>query len=190
MHFPPSGVSAGGFECTQDRCGEKRNDDHACHCSEDCLERGDCCSNYKALCKGTSDVVCFYDIMQQLENENECAWKKVITLCCYFHVRWDFMGARRVWGDQECRMPCRVSLKLTSNSTTIYMSFTCFVSVLFKSGWMKLCLPHHKDFKTYKSNFELANMRKFCPLVPPRRTPIGRWSLVDQSSFHHSSFLC
>uniref|UniRef100_A0A3Q1G9Y5 Ectonucleotide pyrophosphatase/phosphodiesterase 2 n=1 Tax=Acanthochromis polyacanthus TaxID=80966 RepID=A0A3Q1G9Y5_9TELE len=42
----------GGFECTQDRCGEERNDDHACHCSEDCLEKGDCCSNYKSLCKG------------------------------------------------------------------------------------------------------------------------------------------
>ncbi|XP_067363866.1 autotaxin isoform X1 [Channa argus] len=42
----------GGFECTQDRCGEDRNDNHACHCSEDCLEKGDCCSNYKSLCKG------------------------------------------------------------------------------------------------------------------------------------------
>uniref|UniRef100_A0A672FTC1 SMB domain-containing protein n=1 Tax=Salarias fasciatus TaxID=181472 RepID=A0A672FTC1_SALFA len=35
-----------------DRCGEDRNPDHACHCSEDCLDRGDCCSNYKSLCKG------------------------------------------------------------------------------------------------------------------------------------------
>uniref|UniRef100_UPI003AAFB1D1 autotaxin-like n=1 Tax=Centroberyx gerrardi TaxID=166262 RepID=UPI003AAFB1D1 len=43
--------TAGGFECTDDRCGEQRNDDHACHCSEDCLERGDCCTNYKSLCK-------------------------------------------------------------------------------------------------------------------------------------------
>ncbi|CAN9503607.1 unnamed protein product [Ophioblennius macclurei] len=42
----------GGFECTQERCGEERNQDHACHCSEDCLEKGDCCSNYKSLCKG------------------------------------------------------------------------------------------------------------------------------------------
>lgn len=42
----------GGFECTKERCGEERNADHACHCSEDCLEKGDCCSNYKALCKG------------------------------------------------------------------------------------------------------------------------------------------
>uniref|UniRef100_A0A665UAT1 SMB domain-containing protein n=1 Tax=Echeneis naucrates TaxID=173247 RepID=A0A665UAT1_ECHNA len=49
--------TAGGFECTQDRCGEDRNDDHACHCSEDCLEKGDCCSNYKSLCKGETSWV-------------------------------------------------------------------------------------------------------------------------------------
>uniref|UniRef100_A0A669C1L9 Ectonucleotide pyrophosphatase/phosphodiesterase 2 n=1 Tax=Oreochromis niloticus TaxID=8128 RepID=A0A669C1L9_ORENI len=42
----------GGFECKPDRCGEERNEDHACHCSEDCLEKGDCCSNYKSICKG------------------------------------------------------------------------------------------------------------------------------------------
>uniref|UniRef100_A0A8C6PPV8 Ectonucleotide pyrophosphatase/phosphodiesterase 2 n=1 Tax=Nothobranchius furzeri TaxID=105023 RepID=A0A8C6PPV8_NOTFU len=42
----------GGFECTEDRCGEERNENHACHCTEDCLEHGDCCSNYKSLCKG------------------------------------------------------------------------------------------------------------------------------------------
>uniref|UniRef100_A0A3B5B920 Ectonucleotide pyrophosphatase/phosphodiesterase family member 2-like n=1 Tax=Stegastes partitus TaxID=144197 RepID=A0A3B5B920_9TELE len=47
----------GGFECTQDRCGEERNENHACHCSEDCLERGDCCSNYKSLCKGETSWV-------------------------------------------------------------------------------------------------------------------------------------
>ncbi|XP_046875784.1 ectonucleotide pyrophosphatase/phosphodiesterase family member 2 isoform X2 [Hypomesus transpacificus] len=44
--------TAGGFECSESRCGETRNDDHACHCSDDCLERGDCCSNYKSLCQG------------------------------------------------------------------------------------------------------------------------------------------
>uniref|UniRef100_A0A3Q2PFP6 Ectonucleotide pyrophosphatase/phosphodiesterase 2 n=1 Tax=Fundulus heteroclitus TaxID=8078 RepID=A0A3Q2PFP6_FUNHE len=43
--------TARGFECTPDRCGEERNEDHACHCSEDCLEQGDCCSNYKSTCK-------------------------------------------------------------------------------------------------------------------------------------------
>ncbi|KAJ8273129.1 hypothetical protein GJAV_G00097770 [Gymnothorax javanicus] len=42
--------TAGGFECTKERCGETRNDDHACHCSEDCLLKGDCCTNYKAVC--------------------------------------------------------------------------------------------------------------------------------------------
>ncbi|XP_062848697.1 ectonucleotide pyrophosphatase/phosphodiesterase family member 2 isoform X2 [Trichomycterus rosablanca] len=42
----------GGFECSKERCGETRNDQHACHCSEDCLDKGDCCTNYKTLCKG------------------------------------------------------------------------------------------------------------------------------------------
>ncbi|XP_066547715.1 ectonucleotide pyrophosphatase/phosphodiesterase family member 2 isoform X2 [Amia ocellicauda] len=43
-----------GFECSKDRCGEARNEDHACHCSEDCMSKGDCCTNYRALCKGDS----------------------------------------------------------------------------------------------------------------------------------------
>ncbi|MCI4381529.1 hypothetical protein PGIGA_G00252830 [Pangasianodon gigas] len=49
--------TAGGFECTAERCGESRNEDYACQCSEDCLEKGDCCTNYKALCKGESQWV-------------------------------------------------------------------------------------------------------------------------------------
>ncbi|KAL0962325.1 hypothetical protein UPYG_G00338650 [Umbra pygmaea] len=49
--------TAGGFECSEDRCGETRNDNHACHCSEDCLEKGDCCTNYKPLCKGETKWV-------------------------------------------------------------------------------------------------------------------------------------
>uniref|UniRef100_A0A8C7DIM3 Ectonucleotide pyrophosphatase/phosphodiesterase 2 n=1 Tax=Oncorhynchus kisutch TaxID=8019 RepID=A0A8C7DIM3_ONCKI len=49
--------TAGGFECSEDRCGEMRNDEHACHCSEDCLKKGDCCTNYKALCKGDTKWV-------------------------------------------------------------------------------------------------------------------------------------
>uniref|UniRef100_A0A8D3DRP3 SMB domain-containing protein n=1 Tax=Scophthalmus maximus TaxID=52904 RepID=A0A8D3DRP3_SCOMX len=49
--------TAGGFECSQERCGEERNDDHACHCSDGCLERGDCCSNYKSLCRGETSWV-------------------------------------------------------------------------------------------------------------------------------------
>uniref|UniRef100_A0AAQ4QQ00 SMB domain-containing protein n=1 Tax=Gasterosteus aculeatus aculeatus TaxID=481459 RepID=A0AAQ4QQ00_GASAC len=54
---PAPHTKAGGFECTQDRCGEERNEEHACHCSADCLERGDCCSNYKSLCKGEASWV-------------------------------------------------------------------------------------------------------------------------------------
>ncbi|XP_072523652.1 autotaxin isoform X2 [Salminus brasiliensis] len=49
--------TAGGFECSQERCGESRNEDYACQCSEDCLEKGDCCTNYKSLCKGESQWV-------------------------------------------------------------------------------------------------------------------------------------
>uniref|UniRef100_A0A671LFT3 Ectonucleotide pyrophosphatase/phosphodiesterase family member 2-like n=1 Tax=Sinocyclocheilus anshuiensis TaxID=1608454 RepID=A0A671LFT3_9TELE len=44
--------TAGGFECSRERCGEIRNEDYACHCSDDCLLRGDCCTNYRPLCKG------------------------------------------------------------------------------------------------------------------------------------------
>ncbi|KTF95529.1 hypothetical protein cypCar_00036917 [Cyprinus carpio] len=45
--------TAGGFECSRERCGEVRNEDYACHCSDDCLLRGDCCTNYRPLCKGS-----------------------------------------------------------------------------------------------------------------------------------------
>lgn len=50
-------ISARGWECTKDRCGEARNDDNACHCSEDCLSRGDCCTNYQVVCKGKSSLI-------------------------------------------------------------------------------------------------------------------------------------
>ncbi|XP_066523866.1 ectonucleotide pyrophosphatase/phosphodiesterase family member 2-like isoform X1 [Hoplias malabaricus] len=49
--------TAGGFECSAERCGESRNENYACQCSEDCLEKGDCCTNYKSLCKGESPWV-------------------------------------------------------------------------------------------------------------------------------------
>lgn len=49
-------ILARGWECSKDRCGETRNDDNACHCSEDCLSRGDCCTNYQVVCKGASWV--------------------------------------------------------------------------------------------------------------------------------------
>ncbi|XP_073186358.1 autotaxin isoform X3 [Lepidochelys kempii] len=50
-------ISARGWECTKDRCGEARNEENACHCSEDCLTRGDCCTNYQAVCKGETHWV-------------------------------------------------------------------------------------------------------------------------------------
>ncbi len=48
---------AGGFECSKERCGEVRNEDYACHCSDDCLQRGDCCTNYRSLCKGQTHTL-------------------------------------------------------------------------------------------------------------------------------------
>ncbi|XP_015284772.1 PREDICTED: ectonucleotide pyrophosphatase/phosphodiesterase family member 2-like, partial [Gekko japonicus] len=49
--------TAGGWECTKERCGEARNEDNACQCSEDCLARGDCCTNFQVVCKGESHWV-------------------------------------------------------------------------------------------------------------------------------------
>ncbi|MGH0137698.1 UNVERIFIED_CONTAM: hypothetical protein FKN15_040739 [Acipenser sinensis] len=45
--------TAKGFECTKDRCGESRNEENACHCSEDCMGKGDCCTNYHVVCKAS-----------------------------------------------------------------------------------------------------------------------------------------
>ncbi|KAF3706981.1 Ectonucleotide pyrophosphatase/phosphodiesterase family member 3 [Channa argus] len=39
------------WECTRLRCGEKRLTQSKCHCSDDCLSAGDCCTNYKHVCK-------------------------------------------------------------------------------------------------------------------------------------------
>nr|XP_056710098.1 ectonucleotide pyrophosphatase/phosphodiesterase family member 2 isoform X1 [Euleptes europaea] len=49
--------TAGGWECTKERCGEARNEDYACQCSEDCLARGDCCTNFQVVCKGDTHWV-------------------------------------------------------------------------------------------------------------------------------------
>ncbi|XP_073319074.1 venom phosphodiesterase 1 [Pagrus major] len=40
------------WECTRVRCGEKRLAQSKCHCSDDCLSAGDCCTNYKHVCHG------------------------------------------------------------------------------------------------------------------------------------------
>ncbi|XP_051577340.1 ectonucleotide pyrophosphatase/phosphodiesterase family member 2 isoform X1 [Myxocyprinus asiaticus] len=59
----------GGFECSKDRCGETRNEQHACHCSEDCMAKGDCCTNYRSLCKG--DVPWLQEECEEIKN-HEC----------------------------------------------------------------------------------------------------------------------
>uniref|UniRef100_A0A673N7L0 Ectonucleotide pyrophosphatase/phosphodiesterase family member 2-like n=1 Tax=Sinocyclocheilus rhinocerous TaxID=307959 RepID=A0A673N7L0_9TELE len=61
--------TAGDFECSKDRCGETRNEQHACHCSEDCMAKGDCCTNYRSLCKG--DVPWLQEECEEIKN-NEC----------------------------------------------------------------------------------------------------------------------
>ncbi|CAL8293007.1 unnamed protein product [Merluccius merluccius] len=38
--------------CTRLRCGETRMTQSRCQCSSDCLQAGDCCSNYKHVCHG------------------------------------------------------------------------------------------------------------------------------------------
>ncbi|XP_067836967.1 ectonucleotide pyrophosphatase/phosphodiesterase family member 2 isoform X2 [Heptranchias perlo] len=46
------GQAGRGWECSKDRCSEARNEDYACQCSDDCMNRGDCCTNYQVSCKG------------------------------------------------------------------------------------------------------------------------------------------
>uniref|UniRef100_A0A8C1Z2T0 SMB domain-containing protein n=1 Tax=Cyprinus carpio TaxID=7962 RepID=A0A8C1Z2T0_CYPCA len=47
---------AQSWECTALRCGERRLSGSRCHCSEDCMSAGDCCSNYNSVCEGESDT--------------------------------------------------------------------------------------------------------------------------------------
>lgn len=42
---------AQSWSCNKLRCGEKRMANVLCSCSEDCLEKKDCCTNYKSICK-------------------------------------------------------------------------------------------------------------------------------------------
>uniref|UniRef100_A0A674I5V5 Ectonucleotide pyrophosphatase/phosphodiesterase 3 n=1 Tax=Terrapene triunguis TaxID=2587831 RepID=A0A674I5V5_9SAUR len=39
------------WTCTKFRCGETRITESHCSCSEDCLEKKDCCVDYKSICK-------------------------------------------------------------------------------------------------------------------------------------------
>uniref|UniRef100_A0A6Q2YWD4 SMB domain-containing protein n=1 Tax=Esox lucius TaxID=8010 RepID=A0A6Q2YWD4_ESOLU len=45
------------WECTKLRCGEKRLTKSRCHCSDDCMEHGDCCTNFKHVCQGETEWV-------------------------------------------------------------------------------------------------------------------------------------
>ncbi|KAL0963371.1 hypothetical protein UPYG_G00305490 [Umbra pygmaea] len=59
----------GGYECSKERCGEARKEQQACHCSEDCLAKGDCCTNYKSICKG--DTTWLQDDCEDIKS-HEC----------------------------------------------------------------------------------------------------------------------
>uniref|UniRef100_A0A8C1D9L8 SMB domain-containing protein n=1 Tax=Cyprinus carpio carpio TaxID=630221 RepID=A0A8C1D9L8_CYPCA len=48
---------AQSWECTALRCGERRLSGSRCHCSEDCMSAGDCCSNYNSVCEGDTEWV-------------------------------------------------------------------------------------------------------------------------------------
>lgn len=89
-------ILARGWECTKDRCGETRNDDNACHCSEDCLSRGDCCTNYHVVCKGTSLVFLTPIFPNQIEGKvKRFHPKEELSLFCFdffFFRRWGKLG--------------------------------------------------------------------------------------------------
>ncbi|XP_041106380.1 ectonucleotide pyrophosphatase/phosphodiesterase family member 1 isoform X3 [Polyodon spathula] len=40
------------WTCTKLRCGEQRLPGSHCFCSDDCLTKGDCCTNYNSVCQG------------------------------------------------------------------------------------------------------------------------------------------
>lgn len=62
------------WECTRLRCGEKRLEKSNCHCSDDCLSAGDCCTNYKHVCHGES-------VSTGHEDQIQTGCKYVYTLC-------------------------------------------------------------------------------------------------------------
>ncbi|XP_059837551.1 venom phosphodiesterase 2-like [Hypanus sabinus] len=44
--------SAESWTCSQSRCGEKRLRESYCSCSDDCIQKKDCCTDYHSVCKG------------------------------------------------------------------------------------------------------------------------------------------
>uniref|UniRef100_A0A663DR49 Ectonucleotide pyrophosphatase/phosphodiesterase 3 n=1 Tax=Aquila chrysaetos chrysaetos TaxID=223781 RepID=A0A663DR49_AQUCH len=49
--------SARSWRCTNFRCGETRIPGSYCSCSDDCLQKKDCCVNYNSICKGETPWV-------------------------------------------------------------------------------------------------------------------------------------
>eukprot|EP00069_Balaena_mysticetus_P020424 bmy_12936T0 len=40
------------WTCNKFRCGETRLESSFCSCSDDCLQKKDCCADYKSVCQG------------------------------------------------------------------------------------------------------------------------------------------
>uniref|UniRef100_A0A8C7R2G4 SMB domain-containing protein n=1 Tax=Oncorhynchus mykiss TaxID=8022 RepID=A0A8C7R2G4_ONCMY len=51
------GLTTQQWECTKLRCGETRLAESRCHCSDDCLGAGDCCTNFKHVCQGEKNFM-------------------------------------------------------------------------------------------------------------------------------------
>lgn len=45
------------WTCNSFRCGESRLETSLCSCADDCLERKDCCADYKTVCHGKQRVL-------------------------------------------------------------------------------------------------------------------------------------
>lgn len=45
------------WTCNKFRCGETRLEASLCSCSDDCLQRKDCCADYKSVCQGKQEYV-------------------------------------------------------------------------------------------------------------------------------------
>ncbi|XP_048452965.1 venom phosphodiesterase 2-like [Rhincodon typus] len=45
-------VAVDSWKCTKSRCGEKHSTETHCSCSDDCIQKNNCCTNYNSICKG------------------------------------------------------------------------------------------------------------------------------------------
>lgn len=54
--------SAQIWTCNKFRCGETRLESSLCSCSDDCLQKKDCCADYKSVCQGKQVLpICLHE---------------------------------------------------------------------------------------------------------------------------------